>query len=187
MTTVKNMAASVRGRLSNAARKENKPFDSLLLLYMIERLLYRVSLSQYVGNFVLKGGLLMYILTDFKGRPTKDIDFLADQISNDMNNIKEIFHKVCKVGCEDDGLIFDEDTITVEEIKKDADYQGVRVNIICYLGNAKKTLQLDIGFGDIVVPKPHYMECPTLLKMKAPNIKVYSLESVISEKFLASS
>jgi len=184
-TVIKNIVASVRARLSNVSKKEQRSFDSLLLLYMLERLLYRLSLSQYVEKFVLKGGLLMFILTDFKGRPTKDMDLLAQQVSNDMNDIKEVFRKICKVDCEDDGLVFDEESVTVEEIKKDTEYQGVRVNIICYLENAKKTLQLDIGFGDIVIPKPQFMECPTLLDMKAPNIKVYSLESVISEKFHA--
>lgn len=182
---IKNITASVRSRLSNTAKKEQRPFDSLLLLYMLERLLYRLSLSEYAEKFVLKGGLLMFILTDFKGRPTKDMDLLAQQISNDMNYIKEVFCKICIVDCEDDGLMYDKESVTVEEIKKDADYQGVRVNIICYLGNARKTLQLDIGFGDIVIPKPEFMECPTILDMKAPNIKVYSLESIISEKFHA--
>jgi predicted nucleotidyltransferase component of viral defense system len=182
---IKNVVASIRARLSNIAKKEERSFDSLLLLYIQERLLYRLSLSQYSEKFVLKGGLLMFIITDFKGRPTKDMDFLAQQVSNDIDDIKEIFCNICVLDCVNDGLQFSKESISVSEIKKGADYHGVRVNITCYLGNAKKIMQLDIGFGDIVIPKPQFMECPTLLDMEAPSIRVYSLESVISEKFHA--
>ena len=184
-TNIKNMAASVRGRLANIANVEQRPFDSVLLLYMQERLLYRLSVSEYVDHFILKGGLLMFILTEYKGRPTKDIDFLARQINNDMERIKSIFREICMVACLDDGLTFSSDSIDVERIKEDADYEGVRVKIIGSMGNAKKSLQLDIGFGDIVIPKPELMSCPTLLDIGVSNIQVYSVESVIAEKFQA--
>ena len=59
------------------------------------------------------------------------------------------------------------------------DYHCIRVKTNCFLGNARKVLQLDIGLGDvIVVPKPQMMECPILLDMKSPVLKVYSLESI---------
>lgn len=182
---IKDVAASVRGRLVNIAVRERRAFDSVLLLYMQERLLYRLSISEFSSKFVLKGGLLMFMLTEYKGRPTKDIDLLAQQISNDKDDIKNIFLSVCSINYEDDGLIFNGDDIEVEDIKEDADYHGVRVKTTCYLGNAKKMVQLDIGFGDIVIPKPREMECPVLLDLEAPIIKVYSLESIISEKFQA--
>jgi len=75
----------------------------------------------------------------------------------------------------------DVESITLERIKEDADYEGVRVKINSYLGKAKESLQLDIGFGDVVVPKPAIMEYPVLLEFEAPNIKVYSPESIIAE------
>lgn len=184
-TDIKNMAASVRARLANIAKVEQRSFDSMLLLYMQERLLYRLSVSEYVDHFILKGGFLMFILTEYKGRPTNDIDFLARQINNDMERIKSIFREICMVACLDDGLKFSSDGIDVERIKEDSDYEGVRVKIIGSMGNAKKSLQLDIGFGDIVVPKPELMTCPNLLDMGASNIQVYSVESVIAEKFQA--
>ncbi|MDP4145816.1 MAG: nucleotidyl transferase AbiEii/AbiGii toxin family protein [Bacillota bacterium] len=182
---VKNVVASVRARLTNIARSEKRTLDSIMLLYMQERLLYRISISQYVDQFVLKGGLLMFILTDFKGRPTRDMDFLAQQVSNDMEHMKKVFTEICDIKCEDDGLVFMAKRVEVEEIKKDADYKGVRVKVVCLLGSARNTLQLDIGFGDTVTPKPQIIECPVLLDMNAPKIKIYSLESIISEKFQA--
>jgi len=183
--TIKDITASVRAKLAIIAKKEQRSFDSVLLLYMQERILYRLSISKYCERFILKGGLLIFMLTEYKGRPTKDIDFLAEQISNDIENIRKAFSEICNVQCEDDGLVFSGDEIEVEEIKKDVEYHGIRVKTNCFLGNARKVLQLDVGFGDVVVPRPQMMECPILLDMKAPVIKVYSLESIISEKFQA--
>lgn len=187
MTTTykKNMVASVKARLTNIAKEQMRPFDSVLLLYMQERLLHRLSVSEYADNFILKGGLLMFILTQYKGRPTTDIDFLAFQIDNDIVNIKTIFQEICMVDNLDDGLLFNADSIAVERIKEVTDYQGFRLKIICYLGSAKKSLQLDIGFGDIIVPNPKLMSFPSLLDIGTSNIRVYSIESVIAEKFHA--
>ncbi len=182
---IKDVAASVRARLLNIAKNERRSFDSVLLLYMQERLLYRLSISEFSSKFILKGGLLMFMLTEYKGRPTKDIDLLAQQISNDKDDIKRVFLDICNIQYEDDGLVFIGEDIEVEDIKEDADYHGVRVKSTCFLGNAKKMVQLDIGFGDIVIPKATEMECPILLELEAPVIKVYSLESIISEKFQA--
>ncbi|MFW6047292.1 MAG: nucleotidyl transferase AbiEii/AbiGii toxin family protein [Candidatus Woesearchaeota archaeon] len=74
---IKNMAASVRARLLNLAKKRDINFNQILLLYMQERLLYRLSISKYKDKFFLKGGVLILSLTNFKTRPTKDLDFLA--------------------------------------------------------------------------------------------------------------
>ncbi len=181
---IKNVGSSVKGRLSNIAEKENMSFDLLLMLYMQERLLYRLSVSEYAEKFILKGGLLLYSVTDFKGRPTKDIDFLARHISNDISIMKDCFEKICRIKC-NDGVIFDAESIVIERITEGADYQGIRVKLNGYIVKSKKRLQLDIGFGDVVVPKPIMMEYPVLLSMDAPKIKVYSIESVIAEKFEA--
>jgi len=82
--------------LKTLPKSTKKTFNLILQLYMQERLLYRLSVSEYKDNFVLKGGLFLFSMTGFTGRPTRDIDFLAYQISNDMENIKEVFRKICK-------------------------------------------------------------------------------------------
>ncbi|HYE82306.1 MAG TPA: nucleotidyl transferase AbiEii/AbiGii toxin family protein [Clostridia bacterium] len=181
---IKDMSASVRTRLLTISKSQGKPFDQIMILYMLERLLYRLSISKYRPNFILKGGLLLYVLAEEKSRPTKDIDFLARQISNEINNIAQVFIDICQITC-NDGLKFDGENIIAENIKEDADNQGVRVRINCYLGQAKKTLQIDIGFGDIIIPKAEEMDYPTILEMDCPDILVYSVESVIAEKFEA--
>ncbi|WMJ16508.1 nucleotidyl transferase AbiEii/AbiGii toxin family protein [Geobacillus proteiniphilus] len=185
MGNVKNIPASVGERLKNLAKQSGKTFDFILLLYFQERLLYRLSISHYRDQFVLKGGLFLFSLTQFQSRPTKDIDFLARQISNDIQYIKAAFESICALPVEEDGVEFDVKGITAERIKEGADYEGIRMKIPAALGKIKKQLQLDIGFGDVVIPKPQEMQYPTLLNMKPPEIRVYSTYSVIAEKFEA--
>ena len=72
-----NNAASIKARLRNLAAKERKPYDYVQTHYMIEKLLYRLSISKYADDFVLKGGLLLHVLFAEKARATQDIDFLA--------------------------------------------------------------------------------------------------------------
>lgn len=181
---VRNMDASIKAKLKNVAKKYRKSFNLILQLYMQERLLYRLSISEYKDNFVLKGGLFLFSMTGFTGRPTRDIDFLAYQISNDMENIKEVFKKICKIEY-NDGIVFYPNSIFVEEIKKEAEHRGIRVKLTGYLGKAKEILWLDIGFYDIVVPEIITADYPVLLDMDSPKIKMYSFESVVAEKFEA--
>ena len=181
---IRNMDASVKARLKNIAKEYKKTFNLILQLYMQERLLYRLSVSEYKDNFVLKGGLFLFSMSGFTGRPTRDIDFLAYQISNDMENIKEVFRKICKVEY-NDSVVFDSNSVLVEEIRKEAEYKGVRVRLTGYLGKAKEMLWVDIGFNDIVVPEVITADYPVLLDMDCPKIKMYSFESVVAEKFEA--
>lgn len=101
-----------------------------------------------------------------------------------MENIKEIFKKICKIEY-NDGIIFDPNSIFVEEIKREAEHGGIRVKLTGYLGKAKEILWLDIGFYDIVVPEIITADYPILLDMDYPKIKMYSFESVVAEKFEA--
>ena len=180
----KNNAASIRARLKNIADKERKPFDFILMLYFVERLLFRLSISRYSEQFVLKGGLLLYLIMNEKARATKDIDLLAKETASNLDSLRDIFADISAIPS-DDAVTYDTGSITTERIKEGADYEGVRIKITAHLGNMRKSLQFDIGFGDVVVPKPETLEYPTLLDMDKPVIKAYSKESVIAEKFEA--
>jgi len=181
---VKNKAASVRAKLMNIARAEGIDFDALLLRYFQERFLYRLSISKFSNHFVLKGGLLFICFKMPMSRPTKDIDFLAEQVKNNPDDIKHIFRDIAKITY-DDGIKFNSSSITTARIKEDADYEGIRLKIEATLGQAIKRLQMDIGFGDIIIPKAKVLDFPTLLEEKPPKVRVYSIESIISEKFEA--
>lgn len=117
-------------------------------------------------------------------RPTMDIDMLGIT-SNDSENIVAQFQQIICLEVPDDGLAFDRESIRTESITEDADYKGIRVLLICKLGSARVNLQVDIGFGDFVYPKPSRMRFPTLLEFPAPDLLGYSRESAIAEKFNA--
>lgn len=109
-------AISVKDRLKLLAQKENKTMQNNLVLYALERTIYRISISKYKEYFTLKGGIFLYALFDRDySRVTQDIDLLANNISNEANNIKEIFKNIFKIEC-DDALRFDTDTLNVKNI-----------------------------------------------------------------------
>ena len=181
---IKNKAASIAAKLMNIARAEKIDFDFLLLRYFQERFLYRLAISEFSDRFILKGGLLLICLKMPMSRPTKDIDFLAKEIKNDPVELEHIFRSITAISC-NDGVKFISSSLISEQIKENADYEGIRIKIDSTLGQARKKLQMDIGFGDVIIPRAMQMEFPTLLEEKPPRIKVYSIESVISEKFEA--
>ena len=103
----KNYGKSIRTKLLNVARKENVFNQTILTRYFQERLLYRISQTHYRGNFYLKGGALMYAYEKFAARPTLDIDFLGNNISNEGSSIIAAFREICSMPYEEDGVIFD--------------------------------------------------------------------------------
>lgn len=183
MMTTKNYARSARAKLLNISKEENVFFQTLLTRYFQERLLYRLSASPYKDHFVLKGGALLYAHEQLKARPTLDIDFLGQQISRDMDNIKMVFENICNVKCLEDGVIFDPNSVSVEEITINKEYNGVRVHVGVGLDTASQRISVDVGFGDIVTPAPVALSYPILLE-SLPEVDVwaYSLETVVAEK-----
>lgn len=183
----KNVSKSVRCRLLNIRNSEpGTEYMQVLLRYIQERMLYRLSMSQYRDNFCLKGSALLFAYEKFKARPTKDIDFLGDKISRDKETIREAFCEICSIQCPEDGLIFDngDRDIKVEDISLDKEYNGVTVTVTAHLDTIVQSFSMDIGFGDIVVPEPQELDYPLLLDdMPEVSINAYSLETVVAEKF----
>ena len=178
-------AISVKDRLRNQAIASRKTFQEALTVYGLERTVYRLSVSGYVENFTLKGGIYLYAL--FEGefaRATRDIDLLAGNIPNNVGDMKKVFESIFSVKC-DDALRYDLDTLEVKDITGFKEYHGVNVSIMAYLDRTRVPVSIDIGFGDVVYPNRVKMEFPVLLDMEAPEIYVYSISSVISEKFEA--
>jgi len=177
---------SIKAVLLNLAKQENLVFQQIITRYFHERLLYRISLSEYKSHFVLKGGNLIYAIEGLQTRPTVDIDMLAKNLNNDKENIKQIFKKICRIHFENDCVIFDSETITVFDIAEEKKYSGIRLLIGAQLDTIKQTIQIDIGFGDIITPDAIVILFPVLLKeLDNPNILAYSIETIIAEKFHA--
>ena len=182
----KNYGKSVRTRLVNLMNETGYKYMYLLARYFNERLLYRVSVSQYKDNFLLKGGSLLYALDGLEARPTVDIDFMADRISRDRDNMTEIFRKIVAIGCDEDGVYFDTESIKPEPITVDKKYPGLRFYVTARMDTIVHNMSVDIGFGDVVSPCPMTIDFPLLLpNIPSVNLQAYSLETVVAEKFHA--
>jgi len=179
-----NIGASVRQRLLNISRNSGNDFVVTLTNYALERLLYRLSCSQHKDQFVLKGAMLFRIWSNEPHRATRDLDLLAFG-SPLIENISNLFREICEFVVEDDGVQYKLDSIRTEEIRETQEYDGVRVKLIALISAARVPLQIDVGFGDSVVPPATEIVYPTLLDFPAPRIRVYSRETVIAEKFHA--
>ena len=181
---IKDISASVRAKLNNNARHTKRPFQEVLQYFAMERFLFRLSISPYADKLVLKGGLMLTAWRASITRPTMDIDLLGI-MSNDVDSVVSVVKSICNQDNEPDGLVFDEKSIQGRIIKEDADYKGVRVSFRCYLQNARVNMQVDVGFGDVIVPASTQIDYPTILNHPAPKLNTYSRETTIAEKFEA--
>lgn len=179
---IKNTPASVHQRLLDKARASSRPFNELLQYFAIERFIYRLSESPHADRFILKGALMFPAWSGSTSRPTMDIDLLG-KIDNRLEAIVSVMKDVCGMDVEADGMSFNAKTVTAARITEDADYEGMRVRIQGSLGKARVSLQIDIGFGDVIVPGPGRVAYPTLLDFPAPELNGYTMESTIAEKF----
>lgn len=181
---MKNLPASVRQRLLNRSKSDKRPFNELLQYYAMERFLYRLACSKYANRFVLKGALMLRVWESPQIRPTMDIDMLG-KTSNEATDVIAQVREIIGTAVEPDGIAFDPGSVRAEKITDDAEYDGVSILFLGTLDAAKINMQIDIGFGDVVHPKPEQASFPTLLDFPAPKLLCYSRESAIAEKFQA--
>lgn len=182
--TIKNIGASVRTRINNKAKEDKVNTLFLLTRYALERMLYRLSVSEHRDSFLLKGALLFDLWYDVPLRPTRDIDLLGFGMA-EIPHLLKVFEDLCAIEVED-GIKFEATSIKAEEIRKEANYSGTRVTLIGTIDGAKCTVQIDVGYGDAVTPAPEIATYPVMLKdMPAPELRVYPQYTVIAEKFEA--
>jgi predicted nucleotidyltransferase component of viral defense system len=179
----RDLAASVRQRLLNRARERGEDFQLVLTWYGIERLLYRLSQSPHSDDFVLKGAMLFSLWSGESHRPTRDLDLLGFGDAG-VERVEAVLRVVCKVQCED-GMEFDADSVRGEEIRSPDEYEGVRIKLVTRLAAARVPLQVDVGFGDAVVPPPEPIEYPSLLDLPSPRLRAYPREVFVAEKLQA--
>lgn len=179
---IKDLPASVHARLKNLAKQSGRTFQELFYYHAMERFLNRLFSSQYSNTFILKGGLM------FKGwgiplrRPTRDIDVQGYQ-ENSIENLVTVVQDICAQDVEPDGMWFDPDSVRGETIINEAEYQGIRIHFIGYLGKAPIHLHLDVSFANVITPTEIKVEYPSLLNMPSFEIRGYPYETTISEKF----
>ena len=181
---IQNVAASVHQRLLNDARARGRPFNDVLQYFALERFLYRLGHSPYRDRFVLKGALMFTVWQSPLSRPTRDIDLLG-YLDNAVEHVVSVIQAICREPAPEDGLRFGAENAHGERIVEAANYEGVRVRFVAYLGRARIPMQVDVGFGDPVVPEPASVRLPTVLDLPPPELLGYTRESVIAEKLQA--
>jgi len=179
-----NFAASVRQRLLNLRDKTGEDFNALPTQFAIERFLYRLSQSPLADRFVLKGAMLFRVWSGSLHRPTKDVDFLGSGEAT-TTAVAAMIRQIITTVVEDDGILFDADSVQVEEIRENQEYGGIRVTFTATLEKAVIPLQADIGFGDAITPAAEDRVYPVLMDMAAPRLLMYPVETVIAEKLEA--
>lgn len=178
-------ANAISIKLLEYSKKYKVNHQMILIRFFHERLLFRVSVSAYKNHLLLKGGNLLYSIQGNTARPTVDIDFSGNKISNDIEEIKKMFLQILAIET-NDGVIFNAETLNASEINEQNQYTGVRVKVIAQLANIKQNIQIDIGFGDVITPAPQTLHYPILLEdFEVPIIQAYTIETVIAEKLQA--
>ncbi len=177
-----DIAASVLAKLRNKANASGITYQQCLQLFMQEEFLRKLSKSGYDDFLVLKGGLFIYTLTNFESRATIDVDFLLRGYSNSTENVKDLIYKILDTPTGNDYI--EMTAKGFEEISPQRKYHGISTQIIGQIKNVRVPFNVDIGVGDIIVPKAEQRKINTQLPdFEAPVIKTYSIESTIAEKF----
>ncbi|MBT5218915.1 MAG: nucleotidyl transferase AbiEii/AbiGii toxin family protein [Woeseia sp.] len=179
----RNSPASVRQRLLNIAREQDRVFEVVLVTYGLERLIYRLSISAHRDSFVLKGGMLVTLWIGDENRVTRDADFLGFGDASE-DHLISVFSQIMRQPA-DDGLVYDIDRLTAEAIREAQQYGGIRLKTVANLGKTQIPVAIDIGFGDAMTTPDYTIEYPTLLDMPVASVRAYSPATVVAEKFHA--
>jgi predicted nucleotidyltransferase component of viral defense system len=183
MKRVTNVAASVRQRLLNEAKRRGESFDYIVSLYARERFLARLGGSPHRNRFILKGATV-FALWSQTHRPTRDLDFLGSG-NFDAGEAVAVIRDIIEISA-DDGLLFDSASLTAKAIREADEYRGVRVQLTATLDGARLRLQIDIGVGDVVTPPARQAALPTVLDdFSPPRVRVYPAETIVAEKLHA--
>lgn len=176
-----DIAASVLARLKNKAAESGRSYQLCLQLFCQEEFLRRLEKSKYAENFVLKGGLFIYSITNFDSRVTVDIDFLLRKVPNTPEQLKPVLEEIISTPTGNDFITFEIKNIAPIAVAKK--YAGIGASLVARVKNTKTPFSIDFGVGDVIVPKQEKRKIPTQLEnFIAPTVNTYSLETTIAEK-----
>lgn len=176
-----DMATSVLARLKNKAAESGRSYQLCLQLFCQEEFLRRLENSKYAENFVLKGGLFLYSITDFDSRVTVDVDFLLRKIPNTPEQLKSILEEIIVVHTGNDFVTFEIKDVAPIAVQKK--YAGIGASMVAHIKNTRTPFGIDFGVGDVIVPKQERRKIPTQLgDFAAPTVNTYSIETTVAEK-----
>ncbi|MFR4152545.1 MAG: nucleotidyl transferase AbiEii/AbiGii toxin family protein [Ruminococcus sp.] len=174
-------AASVLARLKNKSKESGRSYQLCLQLFCQEEFLRRLEKSDYSDNFVLKGGLFIYSLTEFDSRVTVDIDFLLKSLPNTPEQLRAILERIISVDTGNEFITFEITNVLPISVAKK--YAGISASLVAHIKNTRTPFSIDFGVGDVIVPKQEKRKIPTQLNdFSSPMINTYSLETTIAEK-----
>lgn len=174
-------AASVLARLKNKSKESGRSYQLCLQLFCQEEFLRRLEKSDYSDNFVLKGGLFIYSLTEFDSRVTVDIDFLLKSLPNTPEQLRAILERIISVDTGNEFITFEIKSVLPISVAKK--YAGISASLVAHIKNTRTPFRIDFGVGDVIVPKQEKRKIPTQLNdFSSPMINTYSLETTIAEK-----
>ena len=156
-----DIAASVLAKLKNKAKASGISYQQCLQMFFQEEFLRRLAGSKYAENFVLKGGLFIYTLTNFESRATVDVDFLMRGLNNDLARMDEIIAEILSVDTGNDFVTFK--ATKMEPIAVQRKYHGISTQITGYIKNVRVPFNVDIGVGDVIVPSAQRRNIQTQL------------------------
>lgn len=179
---IKDMGVSVLMRLKQQAKETGINYQTCLQLFVQEEFLRKLEMSRYADNFVLKGGMFLYVISNFEGRPTMDIDFMLRRMSNDVAAMEAIIKEICRMNTHNDFIVME--ILGTRVITPEKKYPGIGIKMMAHIKNVRIPFLIDIGVDDVIVPRAMKRIVKTRLQgFKEPEIYTYSLESTIAEKF----
>ncbi len=174
-------AASVLTKLKNKAKESGRSYQLCLQLFCQEEFLRRLENSRYANNFVLKGGLFIYTLTEFESRVTMDIDFLLQRLPNTPQQLKTVIEEIILTDTGNDYISFE--VRNIQPIAVTKKYAGITASLMAKIKNTKTPINIDFGVGDVIIPRQEKRAIPTqLAEFEKPVVNTYSLETTIAEK-----
>jgi predicted nucleotidyltransferase component of viral defense system len=171
---------SVRARLASIATERQAEFQTVLAEFAAERFLYRLGISDHADRFVLKGATLLTLWQIDRRRATWDID-LHTPAGTTTTEMAEVIRGILMIAAPD-AIRFDVKSLETREIRVRNTHGGISIRVDAMLGTARVPLQIDIGFGDVVIPPASRTAFPALLGHPSPELLVYSRETVVAEK-----
>ena len=147
---IKDMGASVLARLKKQAKETGINYQTCLQLFAQEEFLRKLEMSRYAENLVLKGGMFLYTISNYEGRPTMDIDFMLRRMSNEVAGMETIMEEICQTETYNDFITME--VLGKREITPEKKYPGIGINLMAHIKNVKIPFSVDIGVDDVIIP-----------------------------------
>lgn len=171
---------SVKTKINNKAKRLNLSPQDLMQMYFFERILYRISISEYKYNFIIKGGLLLSSMFEDESRTTQDMDTMLKGIEVSEKTLKKVLSDIFKIDAHDD-ITFE--ILNFRKIREEDLYGGYRVSIKAFIDTLSVNLKLDITTGDPIIPREIEYSYKCLIENGTIKIMAFSKYSIIAEKF----